>query len=407
VIFASKPALKDQELENLWANMEALDKLARAHAFSWKVCICYNTKSWESHAQASKEIQELFVPVPTGPTLVLNVISYVALILVLNWLAGFSEEYKRFIALYSLLPTFVMGLCYYYYIFHQNMWQLTLSTVLGWLNNFAMAMAISMVSFTQLIFRYFSLLVLEGVLPAEWQGYITFPLSAIESSVQNTMLMLYALGLVLLVCCPLCCEGYRIVQDLLGRNTKLSRSEAVMEILYTTSQLGVVLQLQTALAMIQVQPLYRLVHLEHHICKGVYPTTPAAGLWEVWMNGGTLFFCNTLACVPYFFFHTNSCGSNVVAHSMWPHKSCIQWHTLHHVAHSDVYAINVPSDNDEKFSRDVKQYRERLQCSPFIRYSFVSDLAGFAMIFVVGFTLHYCGIGLFHVWNERSLHFVA
>ena len=258
--------------------------------------------------------------------------------------------------------------------------------------------------------------------------------------------MLYALGLVLLVCCPLCCEGYRIVQDLLGRNTKLSRSEAVMEILYTTSQLGVVLQLQTALAMIQVrlgfhfhfihfvavivehiffhymaqfkfawlhklyhevQPLYRLVHLEHHICKGVYPTTPAAGLWEVWMNGGTLFFCNTLACVPYFFFHTNSCGSNVVAHSMWPHKSCIQWHTLHHVAHSDVYAINVPSDNDEKFSRDVKQYRERLQCSPFIRYSFVSDLAGFAMIFVVGFALHYCGIGLFHVWNERSLHFVA
>ena len=165
--------------------MEALDKLARAYAFTWKVCICYNTKSWESHAQASKEIQELFVSVPTGPTLVLNVISYVVLILGLNWLAGFSEEYKRFIALYSLLPTFVMGLCYYYYIFRQNMWQLTLSTVLGWLNNFAMAMAISMVSFTQLIFRYFSLLVLEGVLPAEWQGYITFPLSAIESSVQK------------------------------------------------------------------------------------------------------------------------------------------------------------------------------------------------------------------------------
>eukprot|EP00434_Breviolum_minutum_P041186 symbB.v1.2.036635.t2/scaffold5215.1/size29738/4 len=441
-----KPALKDQELENLWANMEALDKLARAYAFSWKVSICYNTKSWKSHAEATKEIQELFVTIPTGPTLVLNVISYVALVLVLNWLAGFSEEYKRFIALYSLLPTFVMGLCYYYYIFRQNMWQFTLSTVLGWFNNFAMAMAISMVSFTQLIFRYFSLLLLEGVLPAEWQGYITFPLSTIESSVQNTMLILYALGLVLLVSCPLWCEGYRVVQEALGRDTKLSRSEAVMEILYTTSQLGVVLQLQTALAMIQVrlgfhfhfihfvavivehiffhymvqfkfawlhklyheiQPLYRLVHLEHHICKGTYPTTPAAGLWEVWMEGGTLFFCNTLACVPYFFFHAASSGPNVVVHNMWPHKSCIQWHTLHHVVHSDVYAVNVPSDNDEKFSRDVKQYRERLQCSPFIRYGFVSDLAGFAMTFVVGFALHYYGIGLFHVWNERSLHFVA
>ena len=132
---------------------------------------------------------------------------------------------------------------------------------------------------------------------------------------------------------------------------------------YTTSQLAVVLQKQTALALIQirwgfpfhfvhfaatllenmffhqmvqfkyawihklcheVQPLYRLAHLEHHICKGTYPTTPAAGLWEVWIEGGTLFFCNTLACVPYFFFHAAVSGPNIVVHTMWPQKSLVQ-----------------------------------------------------------------------------------
>ncbi|CAE7946076.1 unnamed protein product, partial [Symbiodinium sp. KB8] len=123
----------------------------------------------------------------------------------------------------------------------------------------------------------------------------------------------------------------------------------------------------------EVQPLYRLAHLEHHICKGTYATTPAAGIWEAWLEGGTLFFCNSLACIPYLLFHAAYSGPNVVTHTMWPHKSCIQWHTLHHLVHSDVYAINVPSKMDKQFSRDVKQYQERLQCSFFVRYADASD----------------------------------
>ena len=164
--------------------MEALDKFLRAYAFTWKVGICYNAKCWESHAEATKEIQELFVPVATGPTLVLNVVSYVILVMFLNWAAGFSADYNRFIALYSLMPTLVMGLCYYYYIFRQNMWQISLSSLLGWLNNWAMAMAISLGSFSQVALRYFALLLLEGLLPSAWKGYVMFPMSTIEISVQ-------------------------------------------------------------------------------------------------------------------------------------------------------------------------------------------------------------------------------
>lgn len=169
--------------EAVLTSMEALDKFVRAYAFTLKVGICYNTECWESHAEATKEVQELFVPVATGPTLVLNMISYVILVMFLNWAAGFSADYNRFIALYSLMPSLVMGLCYYYYIFRQNM-QISLSSLLGWLNNWAMAMAISLVSFSQVALRYFVLLLLEGLLPSAWQGYVTFPMSSIETSVQ-------------------------------------------------------------------------------------------------------------------------------------------------------------------------------------------------------------------------------
>ncbi|CAE7208169.1 unnamed protein product [Symbiodinium natans] len=432
----------------IFFELPVLGKFFQSYVAGWKVAIFHLVQNWEKHTEASKEVGELFVPSPTAQTLVLNVLAYVLLVVCLNRWAGFSMEYQRFIALYSLLPTLIMGFIYYFYLFRAKILQMTFSVVAGWLNNWLMMMGIAMVSFSQLALRYMGLLVVEKFLPSAWQGYMTFPMSTIETSVKHTMLLLYGLGLVLLVTTPLWCEGHRLVYEMLGRKDagnagRLSFSEAVMEILYTTSQLAVVLQVQTALAMIQeglgchfhyihfvavivehmffhhmvqfkfawlhklyheVQPLYRLVHLEHHICKGTYPTTPAAGLWEPWIEGGTLFFCNTLACVPYFFFHAASSGPNVVVHTMWPHKSCIQWHTLHHVVHSDIYALNVPSAQDEKFSRDVKQYKERLQCSYFIRHKFTSDIAGFAATFLAGYILHQSGIGLFHVWHERVLH---
>ena len=98
---------------------------------------------------------------------------------------------------------------------------------------------------------------------------------------------------------------------------------------------------------------------------------------------------------------------------------------------------------DEKFSRDVKQYRDRLQCSFFVRYKDASDGVGFAVAFVafqtngrtlhflgflvrslekrlnllflggqrtevLGAALHYgLGVGLFHVWHERVIHMAA
>ena len=132
------------------------------------------------------------------------------------------------------------------------------------------------------------------------------------------------------------------------------------------------------------------------------------GIWEAWLEGGTLFFCNSLACIPYLLFHAAYSGPNVVTHTMWPHKSCIQWHTLHHLVHSDVYAINVPSKMDKQFSRDVKQYQERLQCSFFVRYADASDGIGFLVAFAFGILLNYgFSVGIFQVWHERVLHMTA
>lgn len=214
--------------------IHALKKFGHCHYLTWKVAISYLIRSWESHAEATQQVQKLFAPVATGPTLVLNLISYVPLILSLNWMAGFSAEYQCFVWMYSLLPTLVMGLCYYFYKFRRNMWQFKSSNVAEWLNNWAMAMAISMVSFTQLAIRHLLLLALEGLLPKAWQGYVTFPMSSIESSVQNSILLLDALGLALVMTCPVWCEGYRVVQELLERDFRLSKAEALMEIAYTT-----------------------------------------------------------------------------------------------------------------------------------------------------------------------------
>ena len=42
----------------------------------WKVALAYLGRSWEAHERATKEVQELFTPLATGPTLVMNLLTY-------------------------------------------------------------------------------------------------------------------------------------------------------------------------------------------------------------------------------------------------------------------------------------------------------------------------------------------
>jgi len=153
-----------------------------------------------------------------------------------------------------------------------------------------------------------------------------------------------------------------------------------------------------------IKPLYHMVHLEHHVCKGIYPNTSAAGMWEFWMLGGSFgFFDRALGSLPYVHFTMIHGGANILVHTMWPWKSLAQWHTLHHIVLADVYSVNVPSDHDRAFSKDFAKYNSKLcAVSPFVRLEWLSDLASACCMLVSAVLLHYgLGWSIFAVWHER------
>uniref|UniRef100_A0A7S3PKE1 Fatty acid hydroxylase domain-containing protein n=1 Tax=Aplanochytrium stocchinoi TaxID=215587 RepID=A0A7S3PKE1_9STRA len=142
-------------------------------------------------------------------------------------------------------------------------------------------------------------------------------------------------------------------------------------------------------------------HIEHHICKGVYPTTSAAGLWEFYLMGHSITFQFFLYGYPYVAFQMIYTGANIVVHTMWPHAYLLQWHTLHHTVLADVYNVNIPSDYDVHFSKDFKKYDAVLsETSLFVRYKWLSDaFAGLLMPLGVG-VYHMMGWGLQHVMKD-------
>jgi hypothetical protein len=230
-----------------------------------------------------------------------------------------------------------------------------------------------------------------------------------------------------------------------GRNVTMSLSETSVELVYQTSQSSSYLFLVTAVLVIlqnwgfrvhmihfmfatletllinqavqfkfcilhqlmhEIRPLYAMTHIEHHICKGIHPTSSAAGLWEFWLAGqGIFFIVQAFAALPFVIFQSIYAGANIVVHTMWPSEKLIQWHTLHHTILADLYNVNVPSPYDRESSEAVKKYQGKLEeVSPFIRYEPLSDLAAFALMGVVGLFFHYVlGIGIGHVdWTKAE-----
>jgi hypothetical protein len=254
-------------------------------------------------------------------------------------------------------------------------------------------------------------------------------------------MLLYGLGAILLLATPVWVYAYSLNIKMLGRSGSITQSEVAMELLYTASQCGTFLQVQTAFAILQIRaglpfhmvhligevvqslfanqaallkfawvhqlvheirPLYALVHIEHHICKGIYPNSPGLGLWEPFLLGGHIFQSNVMAAIPFLVFQILYCGLNIVVHTMWPTPAFLQWHTSHHVVHADIYAGNVPSAYDERFSSDISKYRPSLEkVSPFVRIGWISDAFAFGLIAASALALHSMGVGLGHVWHER------
>jgi len=225
---------------------------------------------------------------------------------------------------------------------------------------------------------------------------------------------------------------------LVGRpEVTISLSEVIIEIIYTTSQSSTVFISYTSLALIQVKlgypfpiiqfftdivfyvvanyavklkfcwshelahsikPLYTMVHYEHHVCRGIYPSTCGAGQWEIWFYGGNLFFSNLGGIIPWYFFQIIQVAGNFFVHTMWSFEWLTQWHTLHHTVLADFYAVNLPSSTDKLFSKSYKQHHQSLSAvSPFIRIEWLSDVVLLSLMILMSLVMHYYfKIGLFH-----------
>ena len=154
----------------------------------------------------------------------------------------------------------------------------------------------------------------------------------------------------------------------------------------------------------EIKPIYNIVHVEHHLCKGTYPTTPAVGLWEIWIGSGSLFFTvGSFSFIPYLFLQSIYMGPNLITHAMWPIQTLLQWHTLHHTIIADAYAANIPSPYDKEHSKSVIKLQKNLEyISPFIKYESLSDIVGILTAIITGLIFHYIfeiGIGQLD-WNR-------
>jgi hypothetical protein len=420
--------------------------MVSSYALTWKIFLASWQKDWKQQAKEISQLGALFHRVDTTPTLMWNVIMFNAVTAMLLYLADFSKEFQLFTLLWVELPCLAGSVGYYYYRFGSDVWkQLTFASLSLWLQNWITMQGIALTCLTQSAIIYGAGLLVEPHLPSYLQYSVTFPKETYEEYLPVCVYCFCGLFGILLFSLPVWRDGYNLSMKVAGRNVTISLSEICVELVYQTSQSSILIFSITAvivnlqnwgfrlhlihfmLATIEmllinkvvqfkfcilhqlmhdIRPLYAMTHIEHHICRGIHPTSSAAGLWEFWLGGQGIFFTvQAFFSVPFVIFQGVYSGANVVVHTMWPSEKLMQWHTLHHTILADVYNVNVPSPYDREHSEAVKKYQSKLEgVSPFVRYEALSDLASFALMGVVGVFFHYVlGIGIGHVdWSKAE-----
>lgn len=397
-------------------------------------------------------MQQYYVKIPLVSNLIWNVLMYVAMQALLISSAGFSNEFQRFCIMTVYIPEIGGALLYYCYKYgYKQVLAKSLFepwTLLGWIHNWIAMQGTAFVGITQTFFFYVVGILLQPyVLPASWNWSVQFHTDLYEESLRVAIYFFAILFLVCVVTLPLWKHGYDVSVQAAGRSHTMSYSETFMELLYQTSHgqsllftitpLFVLLQkycnfrlnplhmIISALEMVllnyattvkfcvlhqlfhKIPPLYQLTHIEHHICKGIHPTTSAMGLWEPWAMGQSALL--TLGVgnnpIPYMILQSVYMGANIVVHTMWPSNQMLQYHTLHHTVLADIYNVNIPSPYDVQHSEMVPKIHSRLQeLSPFVRYEALSDVLAFAVVGLSAMVMHYgFEMGMGHVdWTNRA-----
>lgn len=420
---------------------------------TWKVFLASWRKDWKSQQKAVVQLGSHFAKdIPVVSNLMWNVIMFTMMQGLLLRAAGFPPKFLQFSVYAVLIPQLVGSISYYCYKYgiQEALTSLSGRTLIGWLQNWFAMQGIALTNLMQSSVFYFGGIWLQRyLLPAEWDFFVQFPREVYEDYLPVCVYWFWGLFAFCSVTLPLWKRGYILSMEAAGRsNVTITYTETFMELLYQTSQANSLLFLNAPIAVIlqeytgfrlyflhmvfagveaalvnyvvsfkfcilhqimhEIQPLYAMAHMEHHICKGIHPTTSAAGLWEFWVCGQSIFFTIGFGLnpIPYALLQSIYMGANVVVHTMWPSPKLFQWHTLHHTVLADVYNVNIPGPYDREHSKSVAKLQGKLQeLSPFVKFEPLSDLVSFAFIGASGAILHYgFGLGLGHVNFDLQYH---
>jgi hypothetical protein len=374
-----------------------------AYALTWKVFLASWQKDWKKQSTEIGKLRALFHPIDITPNLMWNVIMFNAVTAILFYFADFSKEFQLFTLVWVELPCIAGSFFYYYYKFgSDDVMKLNFASLSLWIQNWITMQGIGFTCLSQSAIIYLAGLLVEPLLPSYLQYSVSFPKEIYEEYLPVCVYCFWGLFGILLLSLPVWRDGYNLSMKVAGRNgVSMSLSETFVELVYQTSQSSSYLFLVTALFMIlqnwgfrfhlihfmlatietllinqavqfkfcilhqlmhEIRPLYAMTHIEHHICKGIHPTSSAAGLWEFWLAGqGIFFMVQAFTALPFVIFQSIYAGANVVVHTMWPSEKLMQWHTLHHTLLVDVYNVNVPSPYDREHSAAVKKYQKSLR----------------------------------------------
>lgn len=422
---------------------------------TWKLFLASWSKDWTTQQKTIAQLGTHFQSgIPVINTLMWNVIVFAIMQSSLVRAAGFSADFQRFCWIGVHLPCLFGSLTYYSYKYgaKECLRALSFSSMVAWTKNWVAMQGIMLCSLTQTILFYFGGVMIQPyVLPLSWQFSLQFPADMYEEYLR---VFVYSMGGLFAFCTatlPLWKRGYRLSMETAGRkNVDISYQELFMELMYQSAQSGQLIFTVTPILvalhnyagfrvhcihfiiaaieiglinytvqfkfcilhqlMHEVKPLYAMTHIEHHICKSIHPTTSSTGLWENWVMGQSPLITTVigLGATPWALLQIVYSGANPMVHTMWPSKTLLQWHTLHHTVLSDVYNVNIPSPYDWEHSKSVQKLKDRLSAvSVFVRYEALSDAVAFLLMGVIGLMFHYgLGIGAGHAdWSRADCVF--
>ena len=287
---------------------------------TWQIFVTEWQHKFAEQPPLIKAVKNSFRKIDLHPNLLLNLLSF-NLFLLLLWYPIASPTFWNFLLTRAILPSVFGGVVFLQLRFGTGIWNITLATFLNYVHNLTAMHGVFLVCFSQNLVQYAVGLLVDWAMPSFLRHTFVFPVSAFEDSLMYIIPIFNGMALLCLLTLPLWVRGFALSMEIAERNTKMSAAETALELLYMSSSSAHILLFQVPLALAfpyvglpfkaghfalaaielllinqtteykfnilhrlfhEVPELYAMAHVEHHICRGIHPTTSAAGLWELW-----------------------------------------------------------------------------------------------------------------------------